>query len=149
MGNSESKFKATKLHVALLGLIVTAAGAFYFACAHRLPATTAPSTRPLALMHLEPFVVNLADDDHTYLRIGIDLGVRDDASSNDKKDRGDYSTAVSRDTILAVVTARHSQQLVTAADKQSLKKELQEALNARAPELGVREVYFTEFLLQR
>jgi flagellar basal body-associated protein FliL len=35
------------------------------------------------------------------------------------------------------------------AGKASLKEELTKALRLHAPELGVREVYFTEFLVQR
>ena len=54
-----------------------------------------------------------------------------------------------RDTILGVLAEAKVDDLMTAPGKTQLKENLLHALQARVPELGVEEVYFTEFLIQR
>jgi len=54
-----------------------------------------------------------------------------------------------RDSILSVLTVCKADSLLTSEGKTGLKKNLVNALNQSVPELGVREVYFTEFLVQR
>jgi flagellar FliL protein len=104
-----------------------------------------------AVMHLESFVVNLADpEDNRFLRIGIDLGLENPPSAKEGKgEEGGVPTARIRDCILAVLSTWHSDALLAPEGKQKLKDELVHALRARAPELGVKEVYFTDFLVQR
>ena len=99
-------------------------------------------------LHLETFVVNLADEDgRTFLRIGIDLGL---AKAQGKEKEGEATpVALVRDTILSALMARRSDELESPEGKEKLKAELLHALGQRAPELKVREIYFTEFLLQR
>jgi len=48
-----------------------------------------------------------------------------------------------------VLTVCKAEPLLTPEGKQQLKRNLLEALNRENPELGVREIYFTEFLVQR
>jgi len=96
-------------------------------------------------LHLETFVLNLADaDQRSYLRVGIDLGLirelkRDEAAP----------VAEIRDTILGVLSETKVNDLLSAAGKAKLKQDLLRALEERIPSLGVDEVYFTEFLIQR
>jgi flagellar basal body-associated protein FliL len=54
-----------------------------------------------------------------------------------------------RDTILGVLSTWRSDALLAPDGKQKLKQELVHALRERAPELGVEEIYFTDFLVQR
>ena len=54
-----------------------------------------------------------------------------------------------RDSILAVLTVCKAEPLLTSEGKSQLKKNLVDSLNKEVPELAVREVYFTEFLVQR
>jgi UDP-N-acetylglucosamine 2-epimerase len=54
-----------------------------------------------------------------------------------------------RDSILSVLTLGKAETLLTPEGKQQLKKSLVEVLNRENPELGVRDIYFTEFLVQR
>jgi flagellar basal body-associated protein FliL len=97
-------------------------------------------------LHLEPFIVNLADtDDSRFLRVGIDLDLERPPASKDVA----ASAARIRDCILTVLSSWHSDSLLATDGKQKLKDELRHALQDRVPELGVREVYFTEFLVQR
>jgi len=102
--------------------------------------------RVKSTLHLETFVLNLADtDQRSYLRVGIDLGL-----SQEPK-RGEESAPVAevRDTILSVLAEAKVEDLMTAAGKAKLKDNLLHALQERMPRLGVEEVYFTEFLIQR
>ena len=106
-----------------------------------------PSSQVHRVLHLETFVLNLSDrDDRAYLRAGIDLGLRSDSPSNIQEAP---PVALIRDTILGVLAKAHSDEVVTPEGKKKLKEEILRALRERAPELGVEEVYFTEFLIQR
>lgn len=104
----------------------------------------------VAVKHLEPFVVNLADaEENRFLRIGIDLGLENPVSAKGQGGEGEVPTARIRDCILGVLSTWHSDALLAPEGKQKLKDELVHALRARVPELGVREIYFTDFLVQR
>ncbi len=105
-----------------------------------------PQGEVKSVLHLEPFVVNLsAPEERAYLRVGIDLGLKGEM----QKDSGGEPTALVRDTLLGVLTTCSPQDLLTAEGKNKLRQELRQALQQRAPGLGVEEVYFTEFLIQR
>jgi flagellar FliL protein len=94
---------------------------------------------------LESFVVNLSDPEGgRFLRVGIDLGVDSPPAS-----RAAIPTARVRDTILAVLTTWRSDALLATDGKQKLKAELLRGLREKVPELNVRDVYFTDFLVQR
>ena len=54
-----------------------------------------------------------------------------------------------RDAILSVLTLCKANALLTPEGKADLKKNLVDSLNRKVPELGVKDVYFTEFLVQR
>lgn len=102
--------------------------------------------RVRSTLHLETFVLNLADtDQRSYLRVGIDLGLNREAQ------RGEETAPVAevRDTILGVLAEAKVDDLTAAAGKTKLKANLLRALQERVPQLGVEEVYFTEFLIQR
>lgn len=101
------------------------------------------------VLHLEPFVVNLADpEDNRFLRVGIDLGLENALAAKEGKESG-VPTARIRDCILGVLSTWRSDALLAPEGKQKLKDELVHALRERVPELEVKEVYFTDFLVQR
>jgi flagellar FliL protein len=104
-----------------------------------------------AVLHLEPFVVNLADsEENRFLRVGIDLGLGNPLPSKEGRGaEGEVPIARIRDCILTVVSTWRSDALLAPEGKEKLKEELIHALRDRAPELGVKEVYFTDFLVQR
>jgi flagellar FliL protein len=90
--------------------------------------------------------LNLSDlDQRSYLRVGIDLGL------NTEPKRGEEPAPVAevRDTILGVLAEGKVDELLTESGKTKLKENLLSALRQRMPQLGVEEVYFTEFLIQR
>jgi len=103
-----------------------------------------------SVLHLENFVVNLADtEENRFLRVGIDLGLETDNAGSEKVHGDNISTALIRDTILTVLATWRSDALLAPEGKAKLKEELVRALRARVPELRVREVFFTDFLVQR
>ncbi|MDT8066849.1 MAG: flagellar basal body-associated FliL family protein [Terriglobia bacterium] len=125
-----------------LGIALTVSGCKW------LHAKEAKQEKPvLAVIHLETFVVNLADEgQRTFLRAGIDLGV---VSEKTTKESETKPVAPIRDVILGVLMATKSEDMATSDGKKRLKEEILKALNDKLPELQTREVYFTEFLLQQ
>ena len=102
-----------------------------------------------ALFELEGFVVNLADTEaNSFLRVGIELGLEHDPEGGHGSDDA-VPTARMRDAILAVLSTWESNALLTQEGKAKLKEQLVEVLQERVPEMGVQEVYFTDFLVQR
>ncbi len=57
--------------------------------------------------------------------------------------------ATIRDSILTVLAQCKSDELLTPGGKLKLKADLVNALNRDVPALQTREIYFTEFLVQR
>jgi flagellar basal body-associated protein FliL len=137
---------------AALVLAVAACAAWFL---FRHSASTAPpkaKAKPQvrAVLHLEPFVVNLADaEGDRFLRVGIDLGLEQELGEHNRAGQSEMPMARTRDTILMILTTCKADGLMAPAGKASLKDELTKALRERVPELGAREVYFTEFLVQR
>ena len=102
------------------------------------------------VMHLEGFVVNLADPPgDCFLRIGIDLGLAHAINAHGKGEAGAAPTAHVRDVILQVLTTYKSNDLLDPEGKLRLKQQILAALKAGVPELEVPEVYYTDFLVQR
>jgi flagellar basal body-associated protein FliL len=99
-----------------------------------------------SVLHLDTFVLNLADpEERAYLRVGIDLGLGTAAKSKG----AEPPVAMVRDTILAVLAVAKPAEVLTPQGKAMLKAALLHALQERAPNLQVQEVFFTEFLIQR
>jgi len=149
-GKSAVKWRTVTLSAALVIAFGTAGTYFLF---HRSASGAEKKAKPApkaqSLMHLDPFVVNLADaEGDRFLRVGIDLGL-DRGEKKEREDQAAMSLARTRDTILSILTTCNAEALVSSNGKANLKERLTAALRERSPELGVREIYFTEFLVQR
>lgn len=139
--------KKRSLALVLLPVLALGAAAVWFlhSDAGTNGATSASSVH--FVLHLDTFVLNLSGgDERAYLRAGVDLGLRDDPQH---KGGPAVPVALIRDTILGVLATAHSEEILTSPGKQALKGQLLRALRERVPWLGVEEVYFTEFLIQR
>ncbi len=139
------RFKTWKLIFA--GVLATATilvGWLTVRSARSAPPEESPQLR--SVLHLDTFVLNLADS-KAFLRVGIDLNLVRAAKS--EPGQADTSVALIRDTIIGVLVSAKADELLTPEGKSQLKNQLVQALRQRVPELGVEEVYFTEFLIQR
>jgi flagellar FliL protein len=149
----------------LLGFVIASAGfggvLYYLAQSGRLSMrrgaaskSAAPVEVPTHLLVLDPLLVNLADqEESTYLRLSITLQVEDALEKKDAKaasDKGgDDAIAAVRDTALAVLGRQTANSLLAPSGKEDLKVELLKALNEHDPELKVKKILFTDFLVQR
>jgi len=137
--------KGRVLGVVLLVVLLAGAGIWFWA-SRGAEAAPEEATKVRSTLHLETFVLNLADtDQRSYLRVGIDLGLNREAKHGEEL----APVAQVRDIILGVLAEAKVTDLMTATGKKSLKENLLHALQERVPQLGVEEVYFTEFLIQR
>jgi flagellar basal body-associated protein FliL len=142
------------LGVALLGITTGAAAWLVLQGTHVAGAPRSVPDGPAApqyLLHLDGFTVNLNDPEEThFLRVTIDIGIDHLPPGSEKeKDSAGFPKARIRDAVLSVLTVCKADVLLTPQGKVQLKKDLVAVLNRNIPELGAREVYFTEFLVQR
>jgi flagellar basal body-associated protein FliL len=113
------------------------------------------SSAGTVVLPLESFTVNLADpEEGRFLRVTMALGVEGKLppiTKNESKEpeAGAVSMATIRDSILTVLAQYKSDELLTPEGKNKLKQDLLAALNRDVAPLGAREIYFTEFLVQR
>jgi flagellar FliL protein len=129
----------------LLGLALAGAGAGYWNANKTDAAASGSGSAVKSTLHLETFVINLADPEkRAYLRVGIDLGMAREMSQGEE-----VPVAQIRDTILGVLSQSRANDLLTEAGKTKLKSDLLQALEDRVPGQKVREVYFTELLIQK
>ncbi len=132
----------------IVSLVILAGLGIWFWSGHGSESGSQDNSEPRikSTLHLETFVLNLANtDQRSYLRVGIDLGL----SQEPKRGEEVAPVAEVRDTILSVLAEAKVEDLMTPAGKTKLKENLLHALQERMPRLGVEEVYFTEFLIQR
>jgi flagellar FliL protein len=137
--------------VVIVSLLGGAGGAWFFL--HRgKTAEAAPQPKSSDFVaHLEPFTANLADsEDSHFLRVTMDLDLGHAPKGADAdKGNGDFPTARVRDAVLGVLTLGKAEVLVTPDGKTVLKHDIVAALQQKVPEIDARDVYFTEFLVQR
>lgn len=140
--------KVPKAKRAWLGIVLVlalaAAGAFVWWGTQ--PSTSAAEGATEPTLSLETFVVNLeGSGQRAYLRVGITLGLSHPVAQRN----GDAApVALVRDTILAVLATGQPEELLKVEGKRQLKDQLLKALQEKAPQIGVENVYFTEFLVQ-
>ncbi len=159
----------------LLGLllVLAAAGGWFYFTHMRHPAAAAaaaPAPEATHSIALEPFLVNLVDPSvdaseggagSSYLRVVMVLRVADPvqgasakkAEAKPKEAKDDAAAAGQiaqlRDTALGVLTLQQPEQLLSQQGKELLKQQLLAAFALHDADARVREVLFTEFLVQR
>jgi flagellar FliL protein len=98
---------------------------------------------------LDPFTVNLQDEDGThYLQVGIVLEAADTATVDQIK----VHMPVIRNRVLLLLSSKRADELLTLAGKQKLADEIAEEsrkpLGLAANAKGVEGVYFASFVIQ-
>jgi len=136
-----------KLAFVVPALVLVVIGVWFWAKRGSEAAVQAnPEPRIQSTLHLETFVLNLADpDQRAYLRVGIDLGLNREIKSGEPT----VPLAQVRDTVLEVLAQAKGDELITAQGKARLKQDLLKALGERVPQLGVEEIYASAQVDQR
>ncbi len=97
------------------------------------------------IIELQPFVVNLADrEDSRYLRMSVSIGV---GEGGEEKPDPILLTRV-RNAMLAVLTTKTADEILTPEGKATLRKELMKAARAAIEEPHIEAIYITDFIVQ-
>ena len=132
--------------IALALLVLVGAGIWFWANQASEPAQANGIDPAHSILHLETFVLNLADSDQrSYLRVGIDLALNQEAKHAEET----VPVAEVRDTILSVLGEAKVSDLLKPGGKAELKRQVLHALQDRVPALGVEEVYASAQVDQR
>lgn len=99
------------------------------------------------IIELQPFIVNLADaTEARYLRLVVSIGLGGEEGGEEKPNPL-YTTRI-RNAMLAVLTARTSEEVLSNEGKAKLRRDLLRAARAAAKEPQVEAIYITEFIVQ-
>lgn len=99
------------------------------------------------IIELPPFIVNLADSEQArYLRMSVSLGVGGEGEESEKPDPL-FMTRV-RNAMLAVLSNKSSEEVLTVEGKNKLRKELLQAAKAASEEPEIKAIYITDFIVQ-
>ncbi|MEP6847338.1 MAG: flagellar basal body-associated FliL family protein [Acidobacteriota bacterium] len=99
------------------------------------------------IVELPPFIVNLADTEQArYLRMTVSLGIDGSDGASEKPDQL-FITRV-RNAMLAVLSDKKSEDILTADGKAKLRKQLLQAAQAASEEPQVKAIYITDFIVQ-
>lgn len=100
-----------------------------------------------SVIELPPFIVNLADTEQArYLRMSVSLGVGGEGGEKEKPDQL-FMTRV-RNAMLAILSEKKSDDILTNEGKAKLRKELLKAAQAASEEPHVEAIYITDFIVQ-
>jgi flagellar FliL protein len=99
---------------------------------------------PGQMIALDPFVINLADEDIKYLKIAINL----ELDSEKVKEEATNRIPQIRDTVLMLMTSKTSEDVKDVGGKLKLQDEMVSRINHNLTLGKVKSVYFTEFVMQ-
>ncbi|RMH79540.1 MAG: flagellar basal body protein FliL [Acidobacteria bacterium] len=146
----EEKGRSKKLLfiIPILLVLIAGGGASYFLFFGKK--TDKKESAPLptqigVMMDLGVFTVNLADREvDAYARVSITLELSDEKVRQEVEKR----LPIIKDAIIDVISSKTSSFVRTPEGKESLRLELIKRINTILFEGGVRNIYFTEFVVQ-
>ncbi|MGH9396919.1 MAG: flagellar basal body-associated FliL family protein [Terriglobia bacterium] len=149
-----------KIVIVVIAVVLCLAGGYWFMTHRALASSKRPAkvpakikkgdAAPVATLRLDTFVVNLADADHnSFLRVDITLGLDKPMPQASEGAKDSPLTPEIRDAILDALTTWPSSDLLAVGGKTKLKAQLLTVLQKRIPQLGVVDIYFTDFLIQQ
>jgi flagellar protein FliL len=98
------------------------------------------------IIELQPYIVNLADPNEArYLRLTVSLGIG--SEEGQEKPSPLFTTRI-RNAMLAVLTSRTSEEVLSNEGKAKLRRDLLRAARAASKEPRVEAIYITEFIVQ-
>ena len=138
----------------LIGLVILAgagAGAYFFLFAKSTPPPEEeepqkePEPQVGPFLQLDPFIVNLADPTgHRYLRAKITLELADDKALQRTNER----IPQINDAIIMVLSSKTVEEVLSPEGKLELRLELIRKLNDLLGPNTVKNIYFTQFVVQ-
>ncbi len=93
---------------------------------------------------LDPFIVNLAGDMNRYLKVVVVLQLSTEGVAEEIKNRGPQI----KDSVITVLSSKTPEEILTVQGKYDLKMELIKRVNAIVSTGVVRDLFFTEFVVQ-
>lgn len=104
-----------------------------------------PKDQVGVMMELGTFTLNLADKDRdAYIRISITVELSDEKVRQEVEKR----LPIIKDAVIDVISSKTSSFVKTPEGRESLRLELIKRLNSVLVEGGIRNIYFTEFVVQ-
>ncbi|HIC87496.1 MAG TPA: flagellar basal body-associated FliL family protein [Aquificae bacterium] len=101
--------------------------------------------KPGIMYNLGSLIVNLADQDAvTFLKVSITL----ELDNLQVQEQVEQRLPQIKDAIISLISSRTSNEIKTPEGQEKLKEEILKRINAILPAGGVRNVYFTEFIIQ-
>ena len=130
----------------LLILIGGGVGAYFFLFSKKDKKEELPAQSKVGIMmDVGVFTVNLADKDKdAYARIAITLELSDEKVRQEVEKR----MPIVKDAIIDVISSKTSSFVRTPEGRENLRLELIKRINTILIEGGVRNIYFTEFVVQ-
>ena len=99
-----------------------------------------------ATLPLEPFLVNLADQDSPrFVKTTFQLGL---AEEMEKEGEGKAFIPAMRDSIITLLSTKTAEQILTSEGKEKLREEIKTRINTLSPKAKVLEVYIVDFVVQ-
>lgn len=130
-----------------MGLLVLSGGGLAYLLLTDEPSAAGlqEEAKPGAIMSLEPFLINLADQEtRRYLKIRVELGVDQDKTVKELE----KALPRIRDAFILLLGSKTFKDLATPEGKLRLKEEMLQQLAQIPGGKKVREVFFTEFVAQ-
>ncbi len=98
---------------------------------------------PTAIHKMEPFLVNLADPGQLrYLKVTLHVETPLKGEEYEKR------LPQLRDSVLSILSSKFFKDILTSEGKNALREEIKEKMNQLLVEMKVRNIYFTEFIIQ-
>lgn len=153
-----SKLLLIVIIVLLLLLLIIGGAVAYFLLSGDEEATDQPEPKKIEkkkkvsdmaeigpIYPLDPFIVNLVSNNaNRYLKCKIDL----ELDSPELQQEIDKKLPAIRDLIIRILSSKTVEEIQTAKGKQKLKEEIKRKINEILTTGEVRNVYFTEFVIQ-
>lgn len=134
----------------IIGVVIASLGAGAYVYFGYLPGKNAnaegkPEIEHKAFFEMDTFLLNLADPGgKRYLKVTVKLEL-DDPKVSEELTAKNYEV---RDTALMLMSGKEFEDISTLAGKESLKRELITRLNGLLQTGQIKQMYFTEFLVQ-